>query len=157
MGPGVLHDEPRTPAGMRERAAPSSRGWIPLRVVPAEDSPVQSSTLQNTRLSRQMNAEWSSRQRLEDASTRWFTMVSANLPSPEPIMCFHCQGSELAQGAVAMLLGKTSWLLSCRPQGCWDGEPTALRLDQFMEEDSPLWAVYSVLRQHYSFSWRKNK
>lgn len=54
------------------------------------------------------------------------------LLSPEPIMCFDCQGLALAQGAVAMLLGKTGFLLSCRPEGCWDGEPTALRLDRFL-------------------------
>lgn len=66
-----------------------------------------------------------------------FVLVSVRLRPPEPIMCLDCQGSELAQGyaAVAMLRWKTSLLLSCRPEGCWDAEPTALRLDRFMEED----------------------
>lgn len=62
-------------------------------------------------------------------------LVSVKLPPPEPTMCFDCQGSELAQGAVAMLRWKTSLLLSCRPEGFWDEEPTALRLDPFMEQD----------------------
>lgn len=74
-------------------------------------------------------------QLVQSAFTGLFVLVSGKLLPPEPIMCFDCQGSELAQGAVAMLQWKTSLLLSCRPEGCWDEEPTALRLNQFMEED----------------------
>lgn len=81
------------------------------------------------------SAEHTPAQRLQNASTRLLAFVSVKLLSPEPIMCLDCQGSELAQGAVAMLLGKTSFLLSCRPEGCWDEEPTAPWLDPFMVED----------------------
>lgn len=87
-------------------------------------------------------------------------LVSGKLLPPEPIMCFDCQGSELAQGAVAMLRWKTSLLLSCRPEGCWDEEPTALRLNQgglCLRTSRCRLVVYSVLRKNYSISWRKNK
>lgn len=69
-------------------------------------------------------------------------------------MCFDCQGSELAQGAVAVLRGKTGLLLSCRPEGCWDGAPkprgeiSLWRRTVFKREE--LRAVYAALKQHYS-------
>lgn len=87
--------------------------------------PARALTMQKARLTwkRARTLSWSSPQAAEPPRRL--------APSPEPIISFDCGGSELAQGAVAMLLGKTSLPLSCRPQGCWDGEPTALRLDQF--------------------------
>lgn len=71
-------------------------------------------------------------------------------------------GSEAAQGAVSMLLGKTRLPLSWRTEGCrGDGEPTALRSDQFMgegraSEGAPVGCLL-VLRQRCSFHCRKNK
>lgn len=49
-------------------------------------------------------------------------------------MCFDCQGSELAKGDVAMLQGKTGLLLSCGPEGFWDGKPKPCG-EISMEED----------------------
>lgn len=63
----------------------------------------------------------SSRQQLQTPGL--FVLLSVKLLSPEPIICFDCQGSELAQSSVAMLRGKTGLPLSCGPEGCWDGEP----------------------------------
>lgn len=83
-----------------------------------------------------------------------FVLLSVKLLSPEPVICFDCQGSELAQGGVAMLQGKTGLLLSCGPEGCWDGKPkpcgeiSLWRRTMFKNE--PLWAVYTMLNQHYS-------
>lgn len=81
-------------------------------------------------------------------------MLSVKLLSPGPVICFDYQGSELAQGGVAMLQAKTGLLLSCGPEGCWVGEPkpcgeiSLWRRTMFKNE--PLWAVYAVLNQHYS-------
>lgn len=81
-------------------------------------------------------------------------MLSVQILSPGPVICFDCQGSELAQGGVAMLWGKTGLLLACGPEGCWDGKPkpcgeiSTWRRTMFKNE--PLWAVYAVLNQHYS-------
>lgn len=83
-----------------------------------------------------------------------FVLLRVKLLSPEPIICFDCQGSELAQGGVAMLQGKTGLPLSCGPEGCWDGKPkpcgeiSLWRRTMFKNE--PLRAVYAVLNQHYS-------
>jgi len=83
-----------------------------------------------------------------------FVLPSEKLLSPGPVICFDCQGSELAQGGVTMLQAKTSLPLSCGPEGCWDGKPkpcgemSVWRRTMFKNE--PLWAVYAVLKQHYS-------
>lgn len=54
-----------------------------------------------------------------------------------------------------MLLRKTGCLLSCGPEGCWDGEPRPRGEIGFwrrtMFRNEPLWAVYTVLKQHYSY------
>lgn len=84
----------------------------------------------------------------------YFLLLSEMRQSPGPIICFDCQGSTLAQGSVAMLQWKTGRLLSCGPEGCWDGEPkpcggiSLWRRTMFKNE--PLWAVYSMLKQHCS-------
>ncbi len=83
-----------------------------------------------------------------------FILHSVKLLSPEPIICFDCQGSELAQGGVAVLRGKTGVPLSCWPEGCWDGKPKPCGeislWRRTMFKNDPLWAVYVVLNQHYS-------
>lgn len=53
-----------------------------------------------------------------------------------------------------LYVAKIGLLLSCGPEGCWDGEPkpcgeiSLWRRTMFKTE--PLWAVYAVLNQHYT-------
>lgn len=93
------------------------------------------------------------REHLQHPTPEVFILVSVKLLSPEPIICFDCQGSELAQGGVAVLPGKTGLPLSCWPEGCWDGKPKPcgeISLWRTMFKNEPLQAVYVVLNQHYS-------
>lgn len=58
-----------------------------------------------------------------------FVLLGAKLLSPEPIICLDCQGSELAQGSVAMLRGKNKPPVVMRARGLLGWRAKALRLD----------------------------
>lgn len=64
-----------------------------------------------------------------------FVLLSVKLLSPGPIICFDCQGSELALGGVAMLQGKNRPPVVMWARGLLGWRAKTLRWDQFMEED----------------------
>ncbi|MEQ2283716.1 hypothetical protein AMECASPLE_014427 [Ameca splendens] len=71
------------------------------------------------------------------------------------------KSQELAQGSVAMLQGKTGRLLSCGPEGCWDGKPRPRGEINFwrrtMFKNGPQWTVYSMLIEHFSLQEKQTQ